>query len=141
MSQPALQFDPPPALWLPEYSGLKKPGLCVHTLHLQYGPGDLPCVGIVRGIYATKTGKVYVRASFPYTFGAVGTYYYRELSARFPKDWLKHGDWTKLPQAQHGWTTARQRIGAPESAGQWPHGNMPVPEDFYGGIPALHSFD
>ena len=123
-----------PVQWYSEFPqrGLKKPGYAVHVGHLQSGPGALPCVGVVRGIFVDAAGLFGVRVAFPYNCGYIGAFSLHEVSGFFPAEWIQQGDWHALAPFRASWLVARACAGLPEPVGVWPAGYVPVPAQFYG---------
>lgn len=123
-----------PVSWLLDYParGIAKRSLVVHTGHLQNGPGLLPCVGVVRGIFVDEAGQIGVRVAFPYNCGYVSSYPVGSISATFPAEWSQQGEWGQLAAFRQHWLASRRRVGLADPQGVWPEGHVPVPAQFYG---------
>lgn len=123
-----------PVSWLLDYPArdLVKRRLVVHTSHLQNGPGPLPCVGVVRGIFVDGAGQVGVRVAFPYNCGYVASYPVDSVSAAFPAEWSQQGEWGQLATFRRTWLESRRRVGLADPQGVWSENYVPVPAQFYG---------
>lgn len=122
-----------PVAWhLAGPKGITKPGYVVHTGHLMNGPGVLPVVGVVRGIFTDAKGQWGIRVQFPVNCGAVGTFFPSLISAEFPQEWFQHGEWNGIHAFRKAWLDSLRDAGIEPPPGVWPEGYVPLPAQFYG---------